>query len=137
MTTEPYRKRTEEITKDQKFHSGSAGEKSISENGALKDMAETKVRFEEKTTESAARDDEKKCATIRDTIADKILHLVQVRPGLTEVEIAMGLFGPDAYQQRVNWQCRCLVQRRSIVRRGNGGLDEAYRYYPIDTADRR
>ena len=65
------------------------------------------------------------------TVADDIMALVKRkrRLHLTEEDIADMLFGQDkAYQQRVNADCRLLVQEGRLVRNGRGGPDDPYTY---------
>jgi hypothetical protein len=65
------------------------------------------------------------------TIADDIEALVsrKRRLSLTEEDIAEMLFGQDhAYQQRVNADCRLLVQTGRLVRHGKGGPTDPYTY---------
>jgi hypothetical protein len=66
------------------------------------------------------------------TIADDIEALVkrkQHRLRLTEEDIAEMLFGQaNAYQQRVNQDCRLLVNAGRLVRNGNGGPADPYWY---------
>jgi hypothetical protein len=64
-----------------------------------------------------------------DTVHERIEALVGKRPGLTESEIAAELFGEEGYQQRVNQDCRWLVGQGRIARRGNGGVNDPYRYF--------
>ena len=63
------------------------------------------------------------------TIGDDILKFVELRPGRTEAEIAAAVIGRKGYQQRVNGDCRLLVDRGLIERRGQGGPGDPYRYY--------
>ncbi len=65
------------------------------------------------------------------TIADDIVALVERkrRLRLTEEDIADMLFGQNnAYQQRVNADCRLLIQTGKLVRHGNGGPADPYTY---------
>lgn len=65
------------------------------------------------------------------TIADDILALVERkrRLRLTEEDIADMLFGQHhSYQQRVNSDCRLLVQQGRLVRHGKGGPADPYTY---------
>ena len=62
------------------------------------------------------------------SIADRIVALVRDKPGLTEREIAEELFGPKATQQRVNQDCRLLVDRGVLRRNGYGGPADPYVY---------
>jgi hypothetical protein len=65
------------------------------------------------------------------TVADDIVDLVtrKRRLRLTEEDIADMLFGQNhGYQQRVNADCRLLVQRGLLVRLGNGGPASPYTY---------
>jgi hypothetical protein len=52
------------------------------------------------------------------TVAEEIQLLVSRREGLTETQIAESLFD-DAYQQRVNYNCRRLVKEGRLERRGS------------------
>ena len=61
---------------------------------------------------------------------DDIELLVARKPGLTEIEIATELFGGDAYQQKVNSQCRLLINEGRVERRGRGGNGDPFTYYP-------
>ena len=40
--------------------------------------------------------------------------------GQTELELAQSILGADAYQQRVNGDCRLLLNRGQVERRGKG-----------------
>jgi hypothetical protein len=65
------------------------------------------------------------------TIADDIVALVERkrRLRLTEEDIADMLFGQgNAYQQRVNAQCRLLVKAGRLVRHGKGGAAHPFTY---------
>ncbi|MCP3463048.1 hypothetical protein [Bradyrhizobium sp. CCGUVB23] len=61
---------------------------------------------------------------------DVIRFLVGKGPGRTEIELAKAIHGDDAYQQQVNQDVRMLVDAGKIVRRGGGGPNDPYRYYP-------
>jgi hypothetical protein len=50
------------------------------------------------------------------TIAQAIEVLVRHRPGITERQLAEGIFGGDGYQQRVNSDCRWLISMGYIKR---------------------
>ncbi|KRQ01294.1 hypothetical protein AOQ73_18235 [Bradyrhizobium pachyrhizi] len=56
--------------------------------------------------------------------------LVEKGPGRTEIELARAIHGESAYQQQVNQDLRMLVDREAVERRGGGGPEEPYRYYP-------
>jgi hypothetical protein len=65
------------------------------------------------------------------SVADDILALVarKRRLRLTEDDIADMLFGQNnAYQQRVNADCRLLVQKGLLKRHGKGGPADPYTY---------
>lgn len=64
-------------------------------------------------------------------IADVLLFLIENGPGRTETELAEAIFGPQGYQQRVNEDCKQLVRRKQVERRGAGGLTDPYRYHPV------
>jgi hypothetical protein len=64
------------------------------------------------------------------TVADDILHEVRRKAGRTEDELAALIFGRDnAYQQRVNSTCRRLVAEGKIVRKGEGGASDPFKYH--------
>ncbi len=66
------------------------------------------------------------------TIADDILDLVRRKHhlSLTEQDIADMLFGQNnAYQQRVNGDCRLLADQGKLERKGNGGPANPYTYH--------
>jgi hypothetical protein len=63
-------------------------------------------------------------------LIDVILFLVESCPGRTEAQIAEAIFGSKAYQQRVNPDCRRLVDMGQIERRGFGGPGDPFKYYP-------
>jgi hypothetical protein len=68
------------------------------------------------------------------TIAEDILAEVRRKPGLTESDLAAIIFGrKNAYQQRVNQDCRMLVAQGKLVREGKGGVADpfTYRFPPI------
>lgn len=65
-------------------------------------------------------------------IGRKIEELVRRRPGLTELEIAKAIYGASAVQQQVNSDCRLLVGRGLIKRRGGGGRSDPFTYHPAD-----
>lgn len=64
-------------------------------------------------------------------IADRVLALIREKPGLTELEIAQSIFGEDAYQQRVNGDCRLLLSRGLVERHGEGGWHDPFRYHAV------
>ena len=57
---------------------------------------------------------------------DKILDVVTKNPGLTAIEIANIIFGPNARQQQVNALLVALCNNRSIWR----DTGRPYRYFP-------
>jgi hypothetical protein len=63
-------------------------------------------------------------------LADVLLYLVENGPGRTEAELAKAIFGPEAYQLRVNQDCNRLASAGEIDRRGAGGPGDLCRYYP-------
>lgn len=62
--------------------------------------------------------------------ADRLFRLIQRHPGKTEMELAKAIFGPRAYQQRVNSDCHFLISRGLVERRGMGGRWDPFRYFP-------
>lgn len=69
-------------------------------------------------------------STKGDTAGGRVLELVKRRPGMTELELAKSLYGPSAVQQRVNQECRKLLNGGLITRRGRGGSADPFTYYP-------
>ncbi|MEY9879823.1 hypothetical protein ABIA43_001357 [Bradyrhizobium sp. USDA 328] len=64
------------------------------------------------------------------TVADDILNEVRRKGGHTEDDLAALIFGrSNAYQQRVNSTCRRLVKEGKIIRKGEGGQNDPFRYY--------
>ena len=63
------------------------------------------------------------------TLGDVLLFLIEKGPGRTEAELAEAVYADKAYQQRVNQDCRLLVTRGEIERRGAGGASDPYRYF--------
>jgi hypothetical protein len=67
------------------------------------------------------------------TILDALQFLIENGPGRTEAELARAIFGRDAYQQRVNGDCRLLENRGLVERRGTGGPGDPFTYFPKDS----
>ena len=65
------------------------------------------------------------------TIADVLVFLIENGPGRTEGQLVEAIFGGAGYQQRVNADCRLLVSRGKIERRGSGGQSDPYRYFVV------
>ncbi len=68
---------------------------------------------------------------MRITLADVIDFLVAKAPGRTEAQLAEAIFGDAGYQQRVNGDCRLLEAQGRIARRGSGGPNDPFKYYPV------
>ena len=64
------------------------------------------------------------------TLAQVLTFLIEKAPGRTEAALAEAIFGDFGYQQRVNGDCRLLESRGIIERRGSGGPNDPYKYYP-------
>jgi hypothetical protein len=62
-------------------------------------------------------------------LSDVLLFLIEKGPGRTEAQLAEAIYAGKAYQQRVNQDCRLLVDRGRITRRGDGGPSDPYKYY--------
>lgn len=62
---------------------------------------------------------------------DVLEFLISKGPGRTEIDLAEAIHGNQAYQQRVNQDCRLLVGRGKVERRGDGGPADPYRYFPV------
>jgi hypothetical protein len=62
--------------------------------------------------------------------AQRVMDFVKGRPGMTELQIAKSIYGSSAIQQQVNADCRLLVERGQIERRGAGGPADPFIYYP-------
>ena len=56
--------------------------------------------------------------------------LIQKGPGRVARELAQAIHGESAYQQQVNQDCNMLVDAGKVQRRGAGGADDPYRYWP-------
>ena len=67
---------------------------------------------------------------MKTTLADVLVFLIEKTPGRTEAQLADAVFGDSGYQQRVNGDCRLLESRGIIERRGSGGPNDPYKYYP-------
>ena len=69
------------------------------------------------------------------TIIQVLEFLISNGPGRTEMELAVAIFGDNdkAYQQRVNQDCRMLVNKGAIERRGQGGPADPFKYFPTST----
>src|SRR6266436_9574337 len=50
------------------------------------------------------------------SLSDKILSVISKQPGITDRWLAEALFGPGTPQQRVNGECRSLVDRGLLNR---------------------
>lgn len=61
-------------------------------------------------------------------ISNRLLDLIERRPGMTELEIARELFGASAVQQSVNPDCRLLLGLGLVERLGVGGRGDPYTY---------
>ena len=62
------------------------------------------------------------------TIYERILAYVREHPGSRQIEIAKGIFGRTATQQRVNQDIRLAVNRGDLIQGGFGGPGDPYRY---------
>jgi len=63
-------------------------------------------------------------------LADEIEALVLRKPGLTEIELARMLRGPDSYLPQIKSTCRHLVAEGRLERQGRGGWQHPFTYYP-------
>jgi len=59
----------------------------------------------------------KKLGATMTTVKERVIAYVGRNLGLTETEIAEALFGPGAYQQRVNPAVRSLIEEGRVVKR--------------------
>jgi hypothetical protein len=66
-----------------------------------------------------------------------LAYLIAMCPGRTEMELARAVHGRDGYQQQVNQDCSMLVNSGRAERRGNGGPNDPYRYFPKPNPLRR
>ena len=62
---------------------------------------------------------------------DVLRFLIEKGEVRTEKHLSEAIFGKNdsAYQQRVNQDCRMLVERGDIIRRGEGGANDPFKYY--------
>lgn len=65
-------------------------------------------------------------------VANRLLDLIEQKPGMAELEIARTLFGRNAVQQSVNPDCRLLVSLGLVERCGVGGPGDPYTYRVTD-----
>ena len=65
------------------------------------------------------------------TIIEVLQFLIENGHGRTEAQLAEAIFGQEGYQQRVNGDCRLLVDRGKVERRGDGGPADPFRYFPL------
>jgi hypothetical protein len=63
-------------------------------------------------------------------LIDDLEKLIRDRPEMKATELAMALYGPSGYYDRIGGLCRQLFQAYRIERRGNGGAGNPFRYYP-------
>lgn len=59
-------------------------------------------------------------------LSNRLLDLIERRPGMIELEMARELFGSGAVQQSVNSDCRLLVSLGLVERMGVGGSGDPY-----------
>lgn len=67
------------------------------------------------------------------TLAEVLLYLIDKGHGRSERELAEAIYGPGADQARVNQDCRLLVAKGKVERRGSGGHGDPFRYFPVNT----
>jgi hypothetical protein len=77
--------------------------------------------------ETAVRKQEHAMGFDPPTIAQAIEVIVCHRPGITEMNLARAIFGPEAYQQRVNSDCTWMTNAGYILRDDSTG---PARYFP-------
>lgn len=63
-------------------------------------------------------------------LMDVVAFLIEKGPGRTEEELAEAIYARNAYQKRVNQDCRMLADRDTVESRRFGGPSDLYRYYP-------
>ena len=66
-------------------------------------------------------------------VRTRILEQIRKRPGMTELELAKFIYGPSAQQPQVNSHCRNLRDQGLVERRGGGGAEEPFMYYPRES----
>jgi hypothetical protein len=64
------------------------------------------------------------------TQIDVLEFLIEKGPGRTQVELAKAIHGDDGYQQQVNQDLELLTNRRKCEKRGAGGAEQPFRYFP-------
>ena len=65
-------------------------------------------------------------------IKNELTELIKARPGLTARELSEEMFGSEeGYQQRVNPNCKLLVDDGVVERRGKGGSPDPFRYFTV------
>lgn len=68
------------------------------------------------------------------TQIDVLEFLIQKGPGRTQVELARAIHGESGYQQQVNQDLELLVHRGKCEKRGIGGVEQPFRYFPAKSA---
>jgi hypothetical protein len=63
---------------------------------------------------------------------DVLAYLVRIGPGRTAVELSEAIHGDAGHQQRVNQDLLSLATQGAIERRGDGGPNDPFRYYPAE-----
>jgi predicted transcriptional regulator len=61
-------------------------------------------------------------------LADRIVDLIARKPGLTERQMAIELYGDKGVQQQVNSTCRKLLKEGLVQRVGLGGGRQPFTY---------
>lgn len=65
------------------------------------------------------------------TTGDRFLALIEASPGLTQVQLAQGLFGRDADSRSLIDETDFLLKFGLVERRGVGGRGDPYQYCGI------
>ncbi|MGB7656699.1 MAG: hypothetical protein WBL74_14590 [Novosphingobium sp.] len=65
------------------------------------------------------------------TTEERVLDAITRTPNMTELELALRLFGKNGVQQQVNPSCRALIKAKKVKRSGRGGRGDPFTYTRI------
>lgn len=70
------------------------------------------------------------------TLIEALRFLIVNGPGRTESQLSEAIFGDLEHQERIGDECNLLVRNGLIIRRGEGGPADPFRYFPFSVAER-
>ena len=116
---------------DHPFVAGNRKLRERAENisGLLSEFYQTAGKYSQGEDPDGSRPKFEKSVANRGPAATRVLNSVRKRAGMTELELAKMLYGPQAVQQSVNADCRFLVKKGLVVRKGAGGPGDPFTYH--------